>query len=310
MSNEDETPVNFTPEPDQENSNVQSEPVRDEMQIAEEVLRELLSTNDGSVSTRVFKRRLIQKGIQDVILVTNKLKYPDEEDAKFYHRGRSFYSPERYAEEERAREKEAEIAEEAIAETEEEVPKPVAPTREYRQEEARLCTYVKDTLADLYGTDYGPDVEYVFDVHNERPGSEFENVDVLAVHWRSDQHVEIVAVEVKLAFNARAVHQASNYSRFADRTWIAVPVTADLADAGAELRDLDPLLFDYVVGKGLGILACRRGVGRSYHISPVHWPQLSQNDPLCRQDFQERYRPALEEAEVIPPEGATKYPIL
>ena len=203
MSNEDETPVRFTPEPDQENSNIQSEPARDEMQIAEEVFRELLCTNDGSVSTRVFKRRLIQKGVQEVILVTNKLKDPDEE---------------------------------AIEETEEEVPKPVAPTREYRQEEARLCTYVKDALADLYGTDYGPDVEYVFDVHNERPGSEFENVDVLAVHWRSDQHVEIVAVEAKLAFNARAVHQASNYSRFADRTWIAVPVTADLAGTLATIN--------------------------------------------------------------------------
>lgn len=298
--------------PDQELTDIQSEPARDEVQIAKEVLRDLLRTNDGVVSTHIFKRRLEQKGIIDTRFATNKLKYPDESEGEqeFHHRGRSFYSPERHAKEEQAREQEAMSAEEAVEETTEETPEEVAPTREYRQDEARLCAYVKDALGDLYGTDYGPDVEYVFDVHNERPGAEFENVDILAVHWRSDSHIEIVAVEVKLAFGARGVQQACNYRRFAERTWIAVPVTTDLTEAAGELRDLDPLLFDYVVEQGIGILACRRGVGRSYQIAPVHWPMLITNDPLCRQDFKERYRATLEEAEVVPPEDRTSYPRL
>ena len=98
-------------------------------------------------------------------------------------------------------------------------------------------------------------------MHRDRPGSEFENVDVIAVHWRSDEVAEIVTVEVKLDFTARAVQQASNYRRFSDRVWLAVPVTAKLTLAANELRETDPLLFDHVVDVGLGILACRKSRG-------------------------------------------------
>jgi hypothetical protein len=51
-------------------------------------------------------------------------------------------------------------------------------------------------LENIYQSEHTPeDSDYVFDVHSDRPGSEFENVDLLAVHWRSAKSVELVAVE-------------------------------------------------------------------------------------------------------------------
>jgi hypothetical protein len=142
--------------------------------------------------------------------------------------------------------------------------------------ERRLGTYVVSALESIYQSDHAPeDAPYVFDVHNERAGSEFENVDVMAAHWRSQKVVELVAVEVKLEFTARLVQQARNYGRFADRVWIAVPVLAEAADASGALREFDPLLFEHVVDAGLGILACRRRPGRSYEVLPAHWPRRS-----------------------------------
>ena len=46
--------------------------------------------------------------------------------------------------------------------------------------------YLKDALEDLYASDFGPtDRPCVFDVHHERPGGAFENVDLVAIHWRT-----------------------------------------------------------------------------------------------------------------------------
>jgi hypothetical protein len=80
-------------------------------------------------------------------------------------------------------EKEADDASRSAAAAE--PPEEVPPSRVNRQEEARLTAYVKRALDDLYKTDsISEDIAYVFDVHSERPGSAFENVDVLALHWR------------------------------------------------------------------------------------------------------------------------------
>jgi hypothetical protein len=53
---------------------------------------------------------------------------------------------------------------------------------------------VEEALEDLYGSEYGPEVRVAFDIHNERPGSEYENMDVLAVHWRSNEVIAPGAV--------------------------------------------------------------------------------------------------------------------
>jgi hypothetical protein len=181
--------------------------------------------------------------------------------------------------------------------------------RRNRQEERRLGTYVVSTLENIYQSDHTPDdAPYVFDVHNDRAGTEFENVDVMAAHWRSPKVVELVAVEVKLDFTARLVQQARNYGRFADRVWIAVPVLAEAADASGALREFDPLLFEHVIDTGLGILACRRRPGRSYEVLPVHWPRRMHADQVEKEAFLERYRRQFETAGVLAPRGGHRYP--
>lgn len=181
--------------------------------------------------------------------------------------------------------------------------------RKNRQEEGRLGTYVVSALENIYQSDGAPDdAPYVFDVHNDRPGNEYENVDLIAVHWRTATNVELIAVEVKLDFTARLVQQARNYARFADRVWLAVPVQAGAADASGALRELDPLLFEHVVDAGLGILACRRRPGKSYEVLPVHWPRRQQPGAVEREGFIERYRADFEEAGAAAPRASHHYP--
>ncbi len=235
---------------------------------------------------------------------------------RFHGFGKSILTAERYAEARASKDRQADEAarvegarEELSISVEDEVPSPTI-RKKSRQEESRLGTYVSGALENIYESDSGPsDRPYVFDVHSERPGSEYENVDVLAVHWRSDSCVEIVAVEIKLALSAKLLQQARNYTRFADRVWIAVPFSGEVGSAGTILRDLDPLLFDHIVECGLGILACRRGRGSSYEILPVHWPRRLVVDPVEKEMFVERYRGQLEEAQVIRPRE-TRYPRL
>lgn len=114
---------------------------------------------------------------------------------RWFTHSKSFYSEERFAafkqkEEvkvEKAAQAEA-IADDATTSKEEEVAPP-SERKKIRQEEARLGTYVASALENIYQSDWMPeDAEYVFDVHKERPGREYENVDVLALHWRSATH--------------------------------------------------------------------------------------------------------------------------
>ncbi len=188
----------------------------DELGKAREILLQILRQQDGCVSSRSLRRHFEAKGILNVTELFAKLKFyePDGSnvnETRYYHRGRSFYSEEAFRElEERTR-----AAADAEAEADAAAPavKPIAPTRDYRQDEARLVTYVKDTLDNLYATEFGPECEYVFDVHNDRAGSGYENIDLIAVHWRSDEIIELATVEVKLDFHVRLVQQAGNYIR-------------------------------------------------------------------------------------------------
>lgn len=199
-------------------------------------------------------------------------------------------------------------AAEPVDEEEGDVPAPAR--RSYRQEEARLVTYVVEALETVYASEYGPERETIFDVHNQRPGNAFENVDVIAAHWRSDEVVDLISVEVKLDFTPRLVQQANNYRRFSHRVWIAVPVAASLPDAASKLQETDPLLFDYIVELGIGVLACRRGRGRSYEVAPIHWPRLLHPDPVERDAFLDRHRVVFEDAGIIAPAAKRSFPRL
>ena len=130
------------------------------------------------------------------------------------------------------------------------------------------------------------------------------------MYWRSPSHADLVTVEVKLDFTAALVQQASNYRRFSDRVWIAVPIRAEPSGAAAKLRESNQRLFDHVIDLGMGILACRPARGRSYDVFPVHWPKRLVVDPLERDAFVERHRECLEHAAVVPPLDGTGYPRL
>lgn len=164
--------------------------------------------------------------------------------------------------------------------------------------------YIRDSLALVYESEFQPEgAEQIFDVHNDRAGSDFENVDLLGFHWRSPESVETIAVEAKLVFSARLVQQAANYQRFANRVWIALPCSS--AD---ELRESDERLFDYVVERGLGVLACIRRRGRSYEVEPIHWPRYQQVDSLEGAALIERHRATFEDAKVIAPAAHARFP--
>jgi len=289
-----------------------------------QVLQELLLRHGGCVSSRALRSVLESRGVANARDVVVSLRYfdfdaPDDQVPKpsfrWHGHAKSFYSPERYQKLQQEQAIEASNAEqsEIVAYQEPDEEDEVEPREKpkYRQEERRLGTYVLSALENIYQSDQTPeDSSYVFDVHNDRPGTEFENVDLLAVHWRSGKCVELVAVEVKLDFTARLVQQARNYGRFADRVWLAVPVLAEATEASTALRDFDPMLFEHVVDVGLGILACRRRPGRSYDVVPVHWPRRMHPDPAEKELFLERYRKHFETASVIAPRDGRRYPTL
>ncbi|MGH9422300.1 MAG: hypothetical protein ACRD3J_20145 [Thermoanaerobaculia bacterium] len=285
----------------------------DQWSQALQALSDLLLANHGIVSSIALSRELRKRySIQDPRPVIVGLTYADPEDLRarglevpkfeFRHLGRSFYSVAQYNEaiEEAQAETEREAEDagrsvEAVPEEEE-----IAVTRANRQAEARLSTYVKRALDTLYSTDYVPEeAPFVFDVHSERAGTAFENIDILAVHWRSQSLVDLVTVEVKLEFVPQVVQQAIHYLCFSNRVWIAVPVSSDPSQAAVELRDRNPQLFEYVINHGVGILACHRRPGRSYEVFPIHWPRRCDSDPLARELFLDRYREHLEEAGVL-----------
>ncbi len=276
-------------------------------ELAFRVLRDLLIANKGCVSSTAVRRELEEKHqIVDARPLVVALKYFDPEssaersvplpDFKFHHLERSFYSDEKYTQEAKkhddATTREAEAAgRKALAAAQDEP----ADLRTNRQEEARLVTYVKRALEEIYASEAeSEDEPFVFDVHSLRKGSNFENVDLLAVHRRHTNVWELITVEVKLEFNAQVVQQAVNYTRFSHRAWVAVSVASQ-----SELREGNPALFEYAISRGVGLLACRRGKGRSYEVIPVHWPLRNQIDPCEEEGLKERYRSELEDAGVL-----------
>jgi len=286
------------------------------------ILKELLHANGGVLSSMALRKELERRlGIPNARPIVVELNFFDPEasrergvpspDFKFFHLGRSFYSEGKYQEAmnevETAAQEKAEAASHSAYTTPSEEP-PVA-ARTNRQEEARLVTYVKAALEEIYASDeHSGEKSYVFDVHSERKGSSFENVDIIAVHWRRLNVVELVTVEVKLEFNAVAVQQAVNYARFSNRTWIAVPVEADATEAAIELREWNVGLFEYVITRGVGILGCRRRQGRKYEVFPIHWPRRNQMDELESEEFLARYRAEFEKAGVLEPENRRAFP--
>jgi hypothetical protein len=287
-------------------------------------LQKLLEQNAGSVSSKVVMRALrAELPSVDPYALISGLKFADPEDLKargfdvpqqpIRHAGRSFYTEQKY--EDLVNNVEDEVERKVVKVSDSEVLAPVerpeSQTREYRQEEVRLTSYVKKALENLYSSDFiDEEVEYVFDVHADRPGSHYENVDVLAVHWRSAQLVELISIEVKLQFTAQAIQQAINYQRFSDRVWIAIPTSGGPEYAAEELRERDPQLFDYVVSHGIGILACHRARGRSYNVFPIHWPRRSDPDPFERGLFTERYRTYLEDGGILEPSAKRVFPVM
>jgi hypothetical protein len=282
---------------------------------AYELLQQLLSENHGATSSIQLKRALITRlAIEEpeARSLMVELQFLDESaaqrigktEAKTYHYGRTFYSKDRYEEVLAQTDKEADTKEQEAEGKPDEEEDRETETRQNRQEEARLGAYVKRLLTDIYASDFAPDEsEYVFDVHNERPGSTYENVDLIAVHWRTESTGDLVAVEVKLQFTAIAVHQACNYTRFSHRVWVGALVTSDVTEAALELRSVAPGLFDYAVSRGLGIIACRRTQGRGYQVFPIHWPRWQDPEPVERQQFLERYRRVFEQAGVLEPKA-------
>lgn len=283
---------------------------------AYEILQGSLRDQGGIVSSKILKGGLAKElSIEDeeASNLLYKLRFFSEDaaeqiglkDAKTFHHGRSFYSPEKYDEAMAPTEQEFAEKEERFDEWESGDESQLRKRDPKRNgEEARLGGYVKTWLEDNYTTEFTPEeteYEYVFDVHTNRPGGSFENVDLIAVHWLDDRVFEVVTVEVKLAFHPGAVYQACSYARFSHRVWVACPVSAGFRDAGSALQMSNPELFDHVVAQGIGILACVRAPGRggSYQPIPVHWPRLQSPDNFQKMRFQERYRPQFEEARVL-----------
>lgn len=178
--------------------------------------------------------------------------------------------------------------------------------------EDAMCEDIRSTLEDFYPE--SPKEHWqtkekfptCFNVGAIHKGSTFENIDVLAIHWKNDHHYEIVAVEAKQDFTAEAVYQALSYSRFAHRVWVAVlipPKTSGYSHI-EWLMEKNLELFEYAVDMGLGILACRRtqggGNGR-YNVSIQSYPRLQTPNKVSRENFESRYREQLVRAGVLNP---------
>lgn len=302
-----------------------TERLRAEWIAATNLLGQMLPKTNGCVSSLALRRELERKGVPDARQLVVKLKFFDFDAApdpakpspalRWYHHGKSFFTEEAYKLALNHAEAEADNAAEAARVEsppgEAEAEPAAAARRPNRQEEARLVRFVVEALGDVYSSDSAPEDALVsFDVHNERAGTEYENVDAIAVHWHSPEVVDLVCVEVKLEFTARAIQQAHNYGRFADRVWFAVPVQAPVGQAAIELRETDLRLFEYAVREGIGILACHRRRGRTYEVVPIHWPKRGTPDPADREAFVERHRDTFEDAGVVAPRARAKFPRL
>ncbi len=291
-------------------------------QTASTTLGRLLVSNQGEISSSALRKELQNNDIvklaagsedaeafaKDLVLLLKAYSADGEEYREYAkpaqewkYLGRSFLTSEELNS--RVQETESKIiseSREAIVLVESEIPATPEERKQNKQEEARLGGYVSRALEEIYDTDFVPEsVDFCFDVHSNRGGGDYENIDVLAVHWRTESRVEYVTVEIKLEFTARLVQQAANYRRFSHRVWIAVPTDNEGALAAEELRQQDERLFDHCIQLGLGILSCKRAQGKSYRVSAIHWPSCQSPLPGEVEAFQERYRKQLEDGHVL-----------
>ena len=143
-------------------------PTAKDWELAFGVLGEQLLSHDGCVSTVALGRELKKRGIANPRPLVLALQFFDPESSrergisapsfKFGHLGRSFYSEDKYQIElKKQEETTAEEADEASSQASTAAPEETAVPRVNRQEEARLVTYVKSALEELYFSDVGPE---------------------------------------------------------------------------------------------------------------------------------------------------------
>lgn len=269
-----------------------------------EILVELLHET-GSVSTLKLKSKLREAGYNNVDEIVDSLNNEKQSWRKI---DRSFYTPQKALElesEEQTTPSELETTciqtqEEECFHENDEISTKRDSKRSYK--ERRLCEqYILPFLRALYSSDLNENREVAFCVQNERPSTQFRNVDLIALNWRDTETAEIVTVEAKLEFNAQVVQQAANYSRFSHRVWIAVVVekSIEVEQIVPSLQESDSLLFEYILSLGLGVIACQPGRGGSYACYPVQWPQKKDPDLFEKQNFINSYWETFEEAGLI-----------
>lgn len=293
------TPIEYCNEQPAEDITSSDEYTNEGMKEATDTLLNLLKLNDGEISTRSFHKKI--EHIPGYLEISNLLRFAKNE--LFRHYGRTFFTLEKYdrviAKPTTTRASnvllEVESSQEKIdVETEYVIKK-------RKQEEARMLEYVREQLVNLYQEETHQDEEIVFDVKDKRSGGSHENVDLIAIHWRTQSLLELVTVEAKIDFTVTAASQAAYYTRFSHRVWLAVRVSSDIENAALELRETNPDLFDFIIDKGIGILACRRTQGSAYEVTPIQWPKKQVLEDLPKSNFIERYRDCFEMAQVIAP---------
>jgi len=272
----------------------------------EEILVDLLAPT-GVVSTMKLKVKLREAGHENANAICDQLSRQNNQWKKH---DKSFYTPQRLEtllkeeSEEKSEVKEALSANADLPE-EDDLEERVALKAKHKRkaEERRLCeNYIHPFLTELYETEHKPhETECAFVVQDQRPSSSLRNVDLVAVQWRTPEFVELITVEAKLSFSAQLVQQAANYIRFSHRVWIAVVVNAgtDVGEIAQSLYDKDPLLFEYVVSLGLGIIACQKAKGGSFNCYAVQWPKKQSPDEFEKASFIEDYRETFEEAGLL-----------
>jgi len=253
----------------------------------------------GTVSIKKLKSKLREANHANVDQIVEELSAMNSRWKKI---GRSFCTPEKY--EQVKAEQSEELQEQGASEElpDDEQREDTAEKPNKKAKEKRLCdSYLLPFLRSLYYTDLNNDNEVAFCVQGERPSGQFRNVDLIATYWRDQETAELVTVEAKLRFNAQVVQQAANYSRFSHRVWIAVVVETgiEVEEIIPSLREEDPLLFEYVLSLGLGVIACQPGRGGSYDCYPVQWPRKQEPDSYEKQTFLEDYRDTFERAGLL-----------
>ncbi len=175
---------------------------------AAETLLKKLANGGGEVSSSAFRKELQDNELvrqaqdtedpkafaKDLVLLLKAYEpkdFPEYEKppAEWRYLGRSFLSVERFNSRIQATES-AIISEnrETAVSAENEVPATPEERRQNKQEEARLGGYVSGALEEIYATDSVPEnAAFCFDVHSNRGGGDYENIDELAVHWRTYQ---------------------------------------------------------------------------------------------------------------------------